>query len=139
MSYAGTIFREEDAYNSGTDSLEGETYVSGQCQISSRECFQAIGAYKLNKGGDIDWMAVTAARMMGWKTRPFREKCFFLHRKLASAERGRFSSTFPCGEKDYCLGCDPMWEVFRMCWRMTRRPYLLDGAALRSGDLWALI
>jgi hypothetical protein len=59
MSDAGTIFREKGAYNSGADSLEGETYVSGQCQISRRECFHAIGGYKLNKGGGINWMAVT--------------------------------------------------------------------------------
>jgi glycosyltransferase involved in cell wall biosynthesis len=139
LGVAGTIFREEDGYNSGRDSFEGESYVSGQCQIFRRECFQEIGGYKPNKGGGIDWMAVTEARRIGWKTRSFREKCFFHQRKLGTAERGRLASSFSYGKKDYCLGWHPLWEVFRVCWRMTRRPYLLDGAALGLGYLTAMV
>jgi hypothetical protein len=84
-------------------------------------------------------MAVTTARMMGWTTRSFREKSFFHHRKMGTAERGQLASSFSYGEKDYYLGGHPVWETFRVAYRMTKRPYLLDGVALGSGYLWALL
>src|ERR1700733_13726837 len=112
LGVAGTIFKEEGGYSSETDSFEGETHVSGQCQIFRRECFEEIGGYRPNKAGGIDWMAVTTARMMGWKTRSFRERSFFHHRTLGTAERGRLASSFSYGEKDYYLGGAPVGGVF---------------------------
>jgi glycosyltransferase involved in cell wall biosynthesis len=138
LGVAGTIFKE-DGYSSETDSFEGENHVSGQCQLFRRECFEEIGGYRPNKAGGIDWMAVTTARMMGWKTRSFREKSFFHHRTLGTAARGRFASSFSYGEKDYYLGGHPVWELFRVAYRMSKRPYLLDGIALGSGYVWAFV
>ncbi len=138
LGVAGTIFKEHN-YSSETDSFEGQSHVSGQCQLFRRQCFTQIGGYCANKAGGIDWMAVTTARMMGWKTRSFREKSFFHHRTLGTAERGRFASSFSYGEKDYYLGGHPVWELFRVAYRMTKRPYLLDGIALGAGYLWAFL
>ena len=138
LGVAGTIFKEE-GYSSETDSFEGQNHVSGQCQIFRRECFEEIGGYRPNKAGGIDWMAVTTARMMGWKTRSFREKSFFHHRTMGTAERGRLASSFSYGEKDYYLGGHPVWEIFRVAYRMTKRPYLVDGMALGAGYLWAFV
>jgi glycosyltransferase involved in cell wall biosynthesis len=136
LGVAGTIFREH-GYSSSTDSFEGQTHVSGQCQLFRRRCFEEIGGYRPNKAGGIDWMAVTTARMMGWKTRSFREKCFFHHRAMGTAERGRLASSFSYGEKDYYLGGHPVWEIFRVVYRMTKRPYLVNGMALGLGYLCA--
>jgi len=138
LGVAGTIFKEP-GYSSETDSFEGQNHVSGQCQIFRRQCFEQIGGYCPNKAGGIDWMAVTTARMMGWKTRSYREKSFFHHRTLGTAERGRYASLFSYGEKDYYLGGHPIWELFRVAYRMTKRPYLLDGIAVGSGYLWAFV
>jgi len=138
LGVAGTVFREH-GYNSATDSFEGEAHVSGQCQMFRRECFEGIGGYTPNKAGGIDWMAVAQARMIGWKTRSFREKSFFHHRRLGTAERGRLASSFSYGEKDYYLGGHPAWELFRVGYRMTKPPYVVDGAALGLGYLWALM
>lgn len=136
LGVAGTIFKEE-GYSSDTDSFEGEAHVSGGCQMFRRECFEQIGGYKPNKAGGIDWIAVTHARMIGWHTRAFREKAYFHHRRLGTAERGRLASSFSYGEKDYYLGGHPVWEFFRVGFRMTKPPYILDGAALGFGYLWA--
>jgi poly-beta-1,6-N-acetyl-D-glucosamine synthase len=133
LGVAGTVFREPDGYNSGTDSFEGQTYVSGQCQIFRRQCFEEIGGYVPSKAGGIDWMAVTTARMVGWKTRSFREKCFLHHRPLGTAERGMTASAFAYGNKDYILGGHPLWQVFRCTYRMTKRPYVIGGVALLAG------
>jgi len=138
LGVAGTVFREP-GYNSETDSFEGQNYVSGQCQIFRRRCFEEIGGYFPSKAGGIDWMAVKTARMMGWKTRSFREKSFYHHRVLGTAERGVLASSFAYGKKDYILGGHPLWELFRCAYRMTKRPYLVGGIALFAGYLAALL
>ena len=136
LGVVGTVFREE-GYNSETDSLEGQLHVSGQCQLFRRECFDEIGGYFANRGGGIDWIAVTTARMKGWKTRSFREKSFFHHRHLGTAERNAFAAAFSYGEKDYYLGGHPVWELFRVVFRMGKQPYLIQGIALGLGYAWA--
>jgi glycosyltransferase involved in cell wall biosynthesis len=133
LGVAGTIFREKSGYNSGRDSFEGQTYVSGQCQVFRRECFEEIGGYFANKAGGIDWIAVETARMKGWKTRSYREKSFFHHRPLGTADRGALAASFSYGQKDYFLGGSPVWELFRVTYRLTKRPYILDGLALGLG------
>lgn len=138
LGIVGTTFREE-GYDSAKDSFEGESHVSGQCQLFRRECFEEIGGYKPNRAGGIDWMAVMSARMMGWKTRSFREKFFWHYRALGTAERSRVASSFSYGEKDYYLGGHPLWELFRVAFRMTKPTYLIDGGAIGLGYLWALV
>jgi biofilm PGA synthesis N-glycosyltransferase PgaC len=119
--------------------LEGQLHVSGQCQLFRRQCFDDIGGYLANRAGGIDWIAVTTARMKGWKTRSFREKSFFHHRQLGTAERSTFSAAFSYGEKDYYLGGHPVWELFRVAFRMAKRPYLVQGVALGLGYGWAAV
>jgi poly-beta-1,6-N-acetyl-D-glucosamine synthase len=138
LGVAGTIFKEE-GYNSETDSLEGQLHVSGQCQLFRRQCFDDIGGYFANKAGGIDWIAVTTARMMGWKTRSFREKSFFHYRHLGTAERSAFAAAFSYGEKDYYLGGHPVWELFRVTYRMVKPPYVVEGLALGLGYGWAAL
>jgi glycosyltransferase involved in cell wall biosynthesis len=138
LGVAGTIFREE-GYSSATDSFEGQNHVAGGCQLFRRRCFEEIGGYIPNRAGGIDWIAVTTARMMGWRTRSFREKYFFHYRSLGTAERSLLASSFSYGEKDYYLGGHPLWELFRVVYRATKKPYLLGGIALYSGYLSAFL
>jgi len=139
LGVAGTVFREEGGYNSEKDSFEGRKHVSGQCQLFRRQCWEDIGGYVAHRAGGIDWMAVTTARMKGWKTESFREKWFFHHRHLGTAERGVLASAFSYGEKDYYLGGSPIWQLFRVAYRSTKKPYLLEGAALGFGYCWAFL
>lgn len=139
LGVAGTIFKEEGGYSSESDSFEGHTHVSGQCQLFRRQCFREIDGYVPHKAGGIDWIAVATARMRGWKTRSFREKWFFHHRHLGTAERGLLASLFSYGEKDYYLGGHPVWEMFRITYRLTKRPYLVGGLALGLGYVWAFL
>jgi glycosyltransferase involved in cell wall biosynthesis len=139
LGVAGTIFREHGGYSSASDSFEGQNHVAGGCQLFRRRCFEEIGGYVPNRAGGIDWIAVTTARMLGWKTQSFREKSFFHYRSLGTAERSLLASTFSYGEKDYYLGGHPLWEIFRVGYRATKRPYLLAGIALYSGYLSAFL
>jgi len=139
LGVAGTIFKEEDGYSSDTDSYEGPTHVSGQCQLFRRRCFQDIGGYFPNKAGGIDWMAVTTARMKGWKTRSFREKWFFHHRSLGTADRSTLAARFAYGERDYYIGGHPIWECFRVAYQMSKTPYIIGGLAIGLGYAWAAL
>jgi glycosyltransferase involved in cell wall biosynthesis len=139
LGVAGTVFREDGGYSSETDSFEGHTHVSGQCQLFRRQCFDEIGGYVPHRAGGIDWIAVVTARMRGWKTQSFRERWFFHHRHLGTAERGPLASSFSYGEKDYYMGGHPIWELFRVGYRMTKRPYVISGGALGLGYVWAFL
>jgi len=136
LGVAGTIFKEE-GYSSETDSFEGHKHVAGQCQLFRKKCWKEIGGYIPHRAGGIDWMAVTTARMLGWKTESFRERSFFHYRRLGTAERGVHSSLFSYGEKDYYLGGHPIWELFRVGYRLLKKPYLTGGMALGLGYCWA--
>ncbi len=139
LGVAGTIFKEEGGYSSETDSFEGQKHVSGQVQMFRKTCFEEVGGYIPHRAGGIDWMAVTTARMIGWKTQSFREKSFFHYRHLGTAERSVFASMFSYGEKDYYLGGHPVWELFRVTYRIIKPPYVLGGLALGLGYCWAFL
>jgi poly-beta-1,6-N-acetyl-D-glucosamine synthase len=133
LGVAGTVFREPSGYDSAIDSFEGHKHVSGGCQLFRRHCFEEIGGYVPSNIGGIDWMAVTTARMIGWNTRSFREKCYFHHRPLGTAERGIIASNFAYGKKDYVFGSHFLWEICRCVYRMAKRPYVVGGVALFAG------
>jgi poly-beta-1,6-N-acetyl-D-glucosamine synthase len=138
LGVAGTVFREE-GYSSDKDSFEGLTHVAGQCQLFRRQCWEQIGGYVPHRAGGIDWMAVITARMMGWKTQSFREKWFFHHRRLGTAGRGVLSALFSYGQKDYYLGGHPVWELFRVGYRLGKQPVIVGGLALGMGYCWAFL
>ena len=59
-----------------------------------KKCFENVGGYLPNKGGGIDWIAVTTARMKGWKTRTFLGKSFFHHRTMGTGNSNLLGSWF---------------------------------------------
>jgi glycosyltransferase involved in cell wall biosynthesis len=135
LGVAGTPFTEDGGYDTARDSFEGQNHVAGGCQLFRRRCFEDVGGYIANPGGGVDWIAVTTARMKGWKTRSFAEKRFHHYRTLGTAGRSRVAASFSYGEKDYYLGGSPLWQLFRVAYRATKQP--LDGAALLAGYCWA--
>jgi len=137
LGVAGTPFTEKDNYDSAKDSFEGENHVAGGCQLFRRQCFEDIGGYIPNPAGGIDWIAVTTARMKGWKTRSFPDKRFHHYRTLGTAGRSNWAASFSYGEKDYYLGGSPIWQLCRVVYRSTKQP--VEGAALFSGYLCAAI
>jgi len=137
LGVAGTPFTEDGGYDSARDSFEGEKHVAGGCQLFRRQCFEDVGGYLPNPAGGIDWIAVTTARMKGWKTRSFSEKRFRHYRTLGTAEKSNWAASFSYGEKDYYLGGSPLWQLFRVVYRSTKQP--IEGLALLSGYLCAAI
>jgi poly-beta-1,6-N-acetyl-D-glucosamine synthase len=137
LGLVGTPFKDSNrTYNYCFTSIE---HVSGACQLFRRECFEEIGGYVPVKGGGIDLIAVIKARMKGWKTRTFTEKASLHHRKMGSAQGSPLGAWYRNGVKDYALGCHPLWEISRVCYQMTKSPYVVGGVLLGCGYVWSLI
>ena len=137
LGVAGTPFVEDGKhYDYRFTNIE---HVSGACQLFRRECFEEIGGYVPIESGGIDWVAVTTARMKGWKTRTFTEKTCFHHRKIGTGNTSPMGAWFRQGRKDYFLGNHPLWELFRSYYQMTKKPYIIGGGCLLSGFVGAML
>ena len=132
LGVAGTAYTQE-GWDSTRDSFEGQASVHGACQLFRYKCFVDIGGYQPNPAGGVDWIAVTTARMKGWRTLNFSERYYHHYRSMGTAERSSLGAAFDYGKKDYFLGGSPVWEFFRVLYRMTKKPVLLGGLALGSG------
>lgn len=138
LGVAGTAYMEKN-WDSTRDSFEGETSVHGACQLFRMECFRQVGGYVVSPAGGVDSIAVMKARMLGWKTRNFPERRFYHHRNMGTAERGVVAAMFDYGMKDYYLGGSPIWQLFRVGYRLLKKPYVLGGCALFLGYSWAAV
>ena len=138
LGVAGTHYIE-GSFHSYNDSYINVHHVNGQCQLFRRACFEDIGGYVPIKGGGIDWVAVTTARMKGWTTYSFADRTFYHHRKMGTAESNELKARFHYGKKDYFLGGHPLWQLFRGTFQMTKKPYVLGGLFLLLGYFWCWI
>jgi glycosyltransferase involved in cell wall biosynthesis len=140
LGVAGTPFVEDfdhpDQHSYDHKSAD-RTHVSGACQMFRRKCFEEVGGYVPIKGGGIDWVAVTTARMKGWQTRTFVDKVCYHHRKMGTAGRGPLRARFRHGQEDYYVGGHPLWELIRGIFQMRERPWVLGGLFLIAGYCWA--
>ena len=137
LGVAGTPFVEgKESYDYRFTNVD---HVSGACQLFRRRCFEEVGGYKPIRGGGIDWVAVTTARMKGWKTRTFTEMVCYHHRPMGTASSGKLKAWYNLGKQDYYLGGHPLWEVFRACLQMRSKPYFLGGFLLLVGFTGAVL
>jgi glycosyltransferase involved in cell wall biosynthesis len=139
LGVAGTPFTQDGGYDSTKDSFEGENYVAGPIQLFRRECFHEVGGYVANPAGGVDWIAVMMARLKGWRVCSFADKRYHHHRLMGTAERSELLALFSYGEKDYYLGGSPVWQLFRVTYRLAKKPYLVGGLALFLGYFWAAL
>jgi glycosyltransferase involved in cell wall biosynthesis len=139
LGVAGTPFTQDGGYDSTRDSFEGENYVAGPIQLFRRDCFREIGGYFANPAGGVDWIAVMDARLKGWTARSFSDLRYHHHRLMGTAERGQVIALFSYGQKDYYLGGSPVWQLFRVIYRIAKKPYFIGGLALFSGYFWAAL
>jgi glycosyltransferase involved in cell wall biosynthesis len=139
LGVAGTPFTQDGGYDSTRDSFEGENYVAGPIQLFRRQCWSDIGGYIANPAGGVDWIAVMMARMKGWNVRSFDDKRYHHHRSMGTAGRSDVAALFSYGQKDYYLGNSPIWQLFRVTYRLAKKPYVAGGLALFCGFCWAAL
>jgi poly-beta-1,6-N-acetyl-D-glucosamine synthase len=137
LGVAGTPFLEDGvSYDYRFTNIE---HVSGACQLFRRQCFEEIGGYQPVKGGGIDWIAVTTARMKGWQTQTFLEKVCHHHRPMGTGSSSLLAAAFKLGRQDYYLGGHPLWQLVRATFQLARKPYILSGVLLLAGYGWAFV
>ena len=104
LGVAGTDF-VEGGFHSFKSSYISVHHVNGQCQLFRRKCFDEIGGYIPIKGGGIDWVAVTTARMKGWKTSSFPDRTFIHHRKMGTGGSNILRGSISFWQKGLFLWC----------------------------------
>ena len=138
LGVAGTPYREEKAIHD--DRFKSPSHVSGACQMFRRKCFEEIGGFPPIKTGGIDLIALLSAQAKGWETRRFEEKVCFHHRNVGSGEyAGVLRRLLNRGKKDYLLGSDPAFEIFRSAYQMKNSPFVVGGALMLAGYFWAMV
>lgn len=140
LGVAGTPFAEDARCpdrHTYAHQFANKNHVSGACQLFRRKCFEQIGGYVPVKGGAIDWIAVTTARMKGWETRTFTEKVCYHHRTLGTGNDRPLTVRFRYGQKAYYVGGHPGWECLRGIFQMRQRPYFFGGLWFIAGYLAA--
>ena len=135
LGVAGTHYVEGE-FHSFKDSYINVNHVNGQIQLFRRACFEQIGGYQPIKGGGIDWVAVTSARMKGWQTFSFSERVFHHHRVMGTAGGTVLQARFHYGTKDYFLGGHPLWQLARSTFQLAKPPYVIGGLAVLAGYVW---
>jgi glycosyltransferase involved in cell wall biosynthesis len=144
LGVAGTPFVEDfenrDAHTYAHKFAQLD-HVSGAVQLFRKECFEAVGGYIPIKGGAIDWIAVTTARMKGWQTRTFTEQICFHHRKIGTGNNDNaLTVRYKYGQKAYYVGAHPLWATLRGVYMMLRqKPRLLAGAWFEAGYWWSML
>jgi len=128
--------RDKHTYSHRFVQLE---HVSGACQMFRKQCFKEVGGYIPIRGGAIDWVAVTTARMKGWKTRTYMEKTCFHHRPLGTGNHSPLMVFFRYGQKAYYMGGHPLWEFLRGFFQMLEKPRVLGGIYYHAGYFWELV
>ncbi len=134
LGVAGTPFIEAGGqfYDYRFTNIE---HVSGGCQLFRRECFEEIGGFTPIKIGGEDWIAVTSARMKGWKTRTFSGKSYNHLKRMGTGESLLLLARFKSGYEDYLKGGHPVWEFFRAIYQLRTSPILIGSLFMFSGYL----
>lgn len=142
LGVAGTPFVEDASQPENHSYAHGAAnlaHVSGACQLFRRKCFDEVGGYVPIKGGAIDWIAVTTARMKGWETRTFTERVCFHHRKIGTGNHSPLVARFHYGRKAYYVGGHFAWETLRGFFQMREPPYVIGGIYFIAGYWWSLL
>jgi glycosyltransferase involved in cell wall biosynthesis len=141
LGVAGTPFveGEDRGSHSYAHRFAQLEHVSGACQMFRRACFEEVGGYVPVKGGAIDWIAVTTARMKGWETRTFAEKICFHHRQLGTGNGRPWLVRFRYGQKAYYVGGHPLWALLRGLFQMREKPWIIGGFLFECGYWWSFL
>jgi glycosyltransferase involved in cell wall biosynthesis len=142
LGVTGTPFIEENSTldkHSYSHNYANLDHVSGACQLFRRECFNEVGKYVAVRGGAVDWIAVTTARMMGWKTRTFTEKICFHHRNIGTGNNSPLLVFYHYGKKAYYVGGHPLWAIIRGIFQMRGQPFVIGGFLFQLGFLWGFV
>jgi biofilm PGA synthesis N-glycosyltransferase PgaC len=112
--------------------------VAHAAQLVRRECYEAIGGYKVLKYGGEDWYAQTRARMLRWHVESVPELKIFHHRHTGGGSSWA-RSALRLGRLDYSFGSDPIFEIMKCLRRVGEKPYLAAALTRLAGFVWPYV
>jgi hypothetical protein len=112
-----------------------EDSVAGGSAMFHRRCFEQVGGYTPLYYGGSDWLIQLDAKMAGWEILVRPDLNIFHYRPTSSAG-GVWRGAFREGLMDASFGSHPIFEFFKCCRRVTKRPFVLGGAVRFCGFLW---
>jgi biofilm PGA synthesis N-glycosyltransferase PgaC len=111
--------------------------VAGAVQMFRRECYKDIGGYIPIRSGGIDTAAEIMARAKGWEVETIPEIHVLHHRRVRTGTKSTFTMRFRQGMTNYSLGYDPLFQVASSLRQSAKRPYIIGGALILAGYVWA--
>lgn len=98
-----------------------DTHVSGACKMYRMVCYRAMGGLYPLLGWDI--LDGAKARMLGYKTRSFRDLPLY-HLRQSSSARGMFRGRLRTGRAMYTVRAHPLFVIGKSLYRALEKPYL---------------
>ena len=112
-------------------------HATGPCRIYRRDCLEAIGGIPVRLGSDP--IAVTYARVNGFKARTFRDLPVRHLRPMGSTQ-GQLRGRMRHGATHYVVRYGPLWAALRsLKLAISARPRGLGGLAFMVGYLGAAL
>ncbi|MFA9479101.1 glycosyltransferase family 2 protein [Phycisphaerales bacterium AB-hyl4] len=117
----------------------GDEMSVGMTKFYRTTCFKQINGFVRS----VMWDGIDChrCRMLGWIARSWDEPDLrFIHlRPMGASHRGILTGRARHGQGQYFMGTDPLYMLASATYRMTRRPYILGGAAMLVGYTHAML
>jgi glycosyltransferase involved in cell wall biosynthesis len=117
----------------------GDETSAGMTKLYRVECFQQIGGFVRQ----VMWDGIDnhRCRMLGWKAASWDDPAIrFIHlRPMGSSHKGILTGRMRHGFGQYFMGTAPAYMLASAVLRMTKRPYVVGGAAMLWGYLKAAL
>jgi hypothetical protein len=102
--------------------------VPGAVQLVRRDCFDRLGGLVAVPEGGWDSLTCAMARMNGFETKLFTDLVVDHLKPRNISNGGPLRRLWQLGVRDYAVGYDPLFELFKCLGRVTEPPLL--GSAL---------
>ena len=113
--------------------------VAGQVNFWRRQCWEDFDGYVR----EVMWDGITyhRARMLGWKTRSFRDDGLKIvhHRLMGSSYKSVYHGRLRWGRGQWFMGTHPLYIIASGVFRMRERPYVIGGILIVCGYVLACI
>ena len=98
--------------------------VPGAVQLFRRDCFERLGGLVAIPEGGWDGLTCAMARMNGFETQLFTDLVVDHLKPRNVSQGGPLRRLWQLGVRDYAIGYDPLFEVFKCLGRTAEPPFL---------------
>jgi len=111
--------------------------VAGAVQLFRAECYRSTDGFIPMEAGGEDAAIEIEARMRGWVVRTFPELEVMHYGYVGRGAGSRMRARFKYGRMCFALGYHPLFQLVRLVFRISEKPYVLGSMAELAGYLEA--